>query len=390
MTAQSNIALVTIDTEAENLLKKAVTEKNDDALISVYRNVSALEKQLAESTFHVALVDIDPDPSRILNEVFYMITRYSDLRVLVLCSRFDNELVLQAMQSGARYFLQKKSIIDDFDKILQQMPVARSTTNGHAGSVITVVSASGGCGATTVAINLANELRLASSKNVLVVDFDDYYRTVSSYLAITAEYGVQDLLCRTEGIDENLIQSCAYKYMNDFHILVSRADEGSGNSGFTRHDNIAQLLEACKRAYGYTIVDAPRISDDITRQLVSISEKVLVVFQLTVKDIKFARSLLSTIASWIPSEKIIPVANRYNMRGLMVRLADGKRILGINDISRIRNDWHKTVMSINRGRPLSEIAPRSGVRHDYQRFAANLINSNGSNEKILMTGVQNG
>ena len=67
------------------------------------------------------------------------------------------------------------------------------------GSAVTILSAGGGCGATTLAVNLAAELGAIdpSSDPPLVVDLDYHYGAVSTYLAVQGDYGVLDLLNRT-------------------------------------------------------------------------------------------------------------------------------------------------------------------------------------------------
>jgi len=77
--------------------------------------------------------------------------------------------MLEAMQAGARHFMNKKSFGSELDNILERLLVDDVKVTSDLGQIVTVFSASGGCGATTVCLNLANELRLESMQPVLTL-----------------------------------------------------------------------------------------------------------------------------------------------------------------------------------------------------------------------------
>ncbi|GAG17794.1 unnamed protein product, partial [marine sediment metagenome] len=256
-------------------------------------------------------------PSQVLYDLGTVITTHPETRVVVVSSTLNNELILQAMQVGARHFLRKESIASELVTVLQQLILDSAKSEVKLGSVISVFSAGGGCGATTVALNLANELRLASSRPILTIDLDSCYGAVSTYLGITAQYGIADVLAHKGTIDKYLIKSSAYNYMGDFDVLVSPVSVESAKSKSLQYGNLITVLEACRQAYGYTVVDAPRVAENVAKNLASVSKVVLVVFQLTVKDVKFARSLVSSLTqSRIAPERIIPLANRFKKKNL--------------------------------------------------------------------------
>lgn len=144
------------------------------------------------------------------------------------------------------------------------------------------------------------------------------------------------------------------------------------------------MLKACKKAYKYTVIDAPRLKKDAIENLADISEFVVIVFQLTIKDVKFARTLIALLQSRIPSEKILLLANRFEKRRSLIRLEDAKRVLGSDRIYHIRSSWHKIANSINCGKLLAEVAPRSKLRRDFQKLTSTIIEANcvGTNGKI--------
>ena len=371
VTSGSNILLVTKEDNTANIVKLALNQSEHMTLASICKEVSELRSYLTNTKVQAVVVDIDLDPSRVLYDLGEILHSYPDIYVVVVCSSFHKELVLQAMQAGARNFLEKNNITAELSEVLQHLAKNSKRKKTGLGSVISIFSASGGCGATTVTVNLASELRLLSSQPVLAIDLDNCYGAVSIYLGIKSQYGIADVMNRKGLIDKHLIRSSAYSYMEDFHVLASPASMDSPRTNSLEYENLPSVLEACRHLYGYTVIDAPRMPEGTMTNLASLSDIILIVFQLTVKDVYFARSMvLSLTKSGIASKKIMPLANRFKKRGLLVRLEDSKKALGLSSCQVIRSDWRNAMKSVNHGQPLVQVARGSGLQSDYRKLAA--------------------
>ncbi len=364
--------LVTSEQAIKDTVKSVLDNSGDVKLAGVCRDISELRSFLLKRKVKAVVVDIDPDPPRVLRELSSVLAIYPETYFAVVCSHFTKEMVLLAMQAGARHFLEKKTLSSELAKELRLLIGEDKKQGGGPRSlIVSVFSAGGGCGATTVAVNLANELRQLSSRPVLAVDLDSFYGTMSTYLGIKSQYGVADVLARKDQIDEHLIKSSSVAYAKDFHVLVSPVGAQSAGAQCLQLENVGQLLETCRQVYAFTVVDAPRMPESAAMTLAGLSDVILVVFQLTVKDVHFTRAIVSSLTkSGIASERILPLANRVKKRGPLVRLEDSKKAVGLTSCHAIRNDWRKAMKSVNSGHPLSQVAPRSGLRSDYRKLAA--------------------
>src|ERR1035437_3616809 len=132
--------------------------------------------------------------SRAVSHLEPIVKRFPDTRFVLLAAELQPALLLEAMQVGARHFMLKRAISADLSNALHRL--CPSSNADHGGRVITILSAGGGCGATTVAVNLANELQLHTSESALIVDLDCAYATVPSYLGLQGKFGLMDLLGR--------------------------------------------------------------------------------------------------------------------------------------------------------------------------------------------------
>jgi len=380
MTSQSNILLVTSEEAIEKAVKSVLTENGKMTLAGVCRSVSELRNYLSGKNVRAAIIDIDPDPSRVLFELRGILTAYPETYVVVLCSSFSKELILQAMQAGARHFLEKRTITSELSRELQSLIHDSARKQAALGSqVISIFSAGGGCGATTVAVNLADELRISSSKPVLVIDLDTSYGAVSTYLGIKSQYGIADVLAHKGAIDAHLIRSSAYSYREGFYVLPSPAGIEAPRVSSLRYESLTPACQACREIYAFTVIDAPRLPQPTSIEIAGLSDLVLVVFQPTVKDVHSARSIVSTLTkSGIAGEKILPLANRVKKRGPLIRLEDTKKAIGLTSCHPIRSDWRKAMKCVNQSRLLAHVAGRSGLRRDFRKLAAK-VRASGTN-----------
>ncbi len=367
-----DILLVTDEQATTETVKTVLKESDALALADVRKNLSDVRGYLSSRKAQAVIVDIDPDPPRMLRDLGMICNAYSETFILVVCSKLTKNLVLQAMQVGARHFIEKKNLGPELSEALQAlMPDGEKGTVARHSMVVTVFSAGGGCGATTVAVNLSSELQILTSEQILTIDLDACYGNVSTYLGIKSQYGIADVLApRKNVIDEHLIESSAYTYAEGFHVLTSPASVESPGTKLLQYENLPRTLDACRQSYGYTVIDAPRLPRTAIVELAGLSDIVLVVFQLTVKDVSSARSMVSLLTeSGLAREKIMPVANRVRRRGPLVKLEDSKNALGLSSCQAIRSNWSKAMKSLNHGQPLAQAARRSGLRKDFKRLA---------------------
>ena len=365
MTPKTKIFLVTKDKGTIHKIDAVAKNGSSIQVDEILPNLGRTEQYLETSGVCAGIVDIDPDPQQILADLEEMIRENPNLCTIVVSQDMNQELILSAMQAGARHFLQKGSIHEKLSGVMARL-LSHPGIKQKAGSILTVFSASGGCGATTVALNLANEMRIKTSKKVLVIDLDRCYGAASAYLDIKSEYGIEDVLSYEGTIDKNLIQSSSCSYKEDFHVLLSSsADSGKKKAHGWGSQNLADVLGACRQAYGFTVIDAPRMDEQTVKILSELSDFTIVVFQLTLKDLKFARSIISMFKDLgLSQDRLIPLANRFQKRGPMIGIDDGKRALGADNVYSIRSDWRNAVNCLNTGKTLADAAPRSAMRKD--------------------------
>jgi pilus assembly protein CpaE len=262
------------------------------------------------------------------------------------------------------------------------------------GKVITVLSSGGGCGATTIAVNLAWEIqiasRLADIGSMMIVDFDHRYGAIGTYLGIDAEYGAFDLFDRCGVIELQFIHNSFVTRIGQPTVLLSTARREMGQD-FADPDpcHIGQLLNHCRRSKSWTIIDAARVSTRTACELARHSDFTLVVTRLMINDIRIAQQLIRLLSGdgRPPVELVI---NQYRKRNAPIDLESVRDAMG-NDISAsitTLSECDSVSDAVNLGRALSDYAPRSMFRRDLQKFAERIaVNAAASATANLPVGA---
>jgi pilus assembly protein CpaE len=334
--------------------------------VDVCESLARLPERLRESHCPVVVVDLDPAPDRALRQLEPIIRQFPATRFVVISHDIRQEWLMQAMEIGARQFLLKNDVAGRLDDVLRRVaPQLPSDSEPETGTLVTLLSASGGCGATILAINLANELALATASPTLLVDLDTQYGSVASYLGLNSQFTIANVLAEPDRLDAELVRSTAVPYKEHFEVLLTPAAARPFETVPMQWENLCPVIEACKKAYTFTIVDAPRLPSHIAIDLAAASTIVFVVFEQDVEDLRVARAMIRTLREHgMGEDQVCALANRWSSGLGRISTNEARTALGACPMVRIRNDFRNAINSINSGQPLSEVARRRSALRD--------------------------
>lgn len=341
------------------------------------RDARELQMQLSAEPTPVALIDLDPQPRQVLAELERIVERYPATRFVALSDTIESSILMEAMQAGVRRVMPKEAIHSELANVLNRLAPHDDVVRGPAGQIITVLSAGGGCGATTICANLAAELVTAgrgATPSVLLIDLDSIYGALATYFGLAPQYGINSVLSYEGRRDVELVRSTTTVHSPQLHVLASPASTRPARAQLLDYTALPQIVSLAAQAYPHVLIDAPRLDPDVMGKLVSASSRVLLVFQLNVKDLRTARSMLDALVErGVSRQHIIGVANRFAKRPA-ISVEDAGRVLEGVEIRTVRNDYASALEGLNFGKTLSQVAPRSPLRKDLQDLAATLVN----------------
>jgi pilus assembly protein CpaE len=251
--------------------------------------------------------------------------------------------------------------------LLSESP-APAAVPAHTASakVWTVVGSVGGCGATTIAVELASALaRRALEKRVALVDLHLVDGSAAAYLGTNPQMMLAEASAAPDRIDAAMLDAFAMKVGEGFDLLAAPRD----SKAFTRVSQTAvcRMLEVACQVYDWIVIDLPRHQQPWTLDVLSGSDEVLVVSELTVPALLSARALAAEIEAELPeAEAPRIILNRLASRvfGPAPSLAEAEKALQRKADGGVTSDWEAAAASVNLGGSISHHRPRSKIVRD--------------------------
>jgi pilus assembly protein CpaE len=229
----------------------------------------------------------------------------------------------------------------------------------------TVVGSVGGCGATTIAVELATALsaRASPGRRVALIDLNLVDGAAAAYLGSTAMMNLAD--ASAERLDASMLVAFSMHISDSLDLLAAPRDPRA----FARvsQSAVCRMLEVAAQVYEWIVIDLPRHHQTWTLDVLAGSDEVLVVSELTVPALLAARSLASEVEGELPEgpqPRIIlnRLANR--VFGPAPSLAEAEKALQRKADGGITSDWEAAAASVNLGGSITHHRPRSKIVRD--------------------------
>ncbi|PKW27168.1 AAA family ATPase [Phycicoccus duodecadis] len=242
-----------------------------------------------------------------------------ELGVILLRTRVDVTALSQALRAGVREVVSA----DDHTAIADALRRSRDLTSklaGHAaggnvkeGRVVTVFSAKGGVGKTTLSTNTAVHLA-HSGLRTLLVDLDLSFGDVAISLQLVPTQSVYDAVSMSGHLDEDALRSIVVTH-EESGLDVLCAPNDPGDADRIPVPTVTELLKIARRYYDYVIVDTPPSFTEHVLAAIDISDSLVLIATLdipAVKNLRVAIDTLDMIGS--PKDARIIVLNRADAK----------------------------------------------------------------------------
>jgi pilus assembly protein CpaE len=228
--------------------------------------------------------------------------------------------------------------------------------------VIVFAHASGGAGATTLAVNAALHLarRGAGTRRVCLLDLDLQFGTVDLQFNLPVRSQLADLAANPERLDEQMLENMMVDGPDGVRVLT--APSTVLPLDIFRPATIGSILEFARRRYDDVVIDLPVALTAWTDMVLNHADKVFLVTQINVIALRTARMLLDTLfVEGLARGSISVVVNRYPAKGhgARITLNRGEEVLGLPVSACIPSDYPSIMESLDYGKPATLTAPHS-------------------------------
>jgi pilus assembly protein CpaE len=243
--------------------------------------------------------------------------------VLVVGPATDPKLILRAMQAGAERFLDREELDSDLDAVLTRL---FPRTGAEARQLLAVLSASGGCGASTVAVNLAVVLARAHGRCNLV-DLNMNKADLAPLLDVKPLYTLSDLCQNEDRLDRTMYEKLLTAHPSGVALLAGPRSYKEATA--LTAGGVGQAVALAREAFAHVVVDLENCFHDEQVAVLEQATRVLLVCRLDFTAVRNARRALDHLAVLgVPRDRIEVVINHAGLPNELP-VGDAEGALGV-------------------------------------------------------------
>ncbi|NJN95958.1 MAG: response regulator/pilus assembly protein [Anaerolineales bacterium] len=331
-------------------------------------------------------------------------------QIIMMSVQGEADYLRRSMLAGAREFLIKPfssdELVSSIRRVYQlgatrrqampamtQMPTGMSAatpaTTQEKGKIVTVFSAKGGVGCSTIAVNVAIALQQNAASKVALVDTSLQFGDVGVLLNLYASRTIADLASHIDELDNELINDIFIAHSSGIKALLAPPRPEVADT--VTPTLVVDVLERLRTMFDIIIVDTSSVLDDLVLSVLDISDKIIVVTTPEIPAIKNAKLLFEvTEALEYERERAMFILNKVDKR-INIRAEDIEANIKYKIEAQLPLDEKSVTTAVNQGVPYVLGDKNSLLTQATVAFSNHLVKSlNPSPEKVeapVRTGI---
>ncbi len=333
----------------------------------------------------IILVDLE-DSEAAIQTLHTLHSALPESWLVVTSEREKAELIIQAMQAGAREFLVQPIATEKLSQALERYLAEKQRNQNpkKAGAIYCVTAAKGGTGATSVAINLATAVAKGKQNKVALIDLDSPIGDAAAYLDVKPKFTVSDTLAASSRLDAVLLQTYA-RNCHGFALLPGPKEFLPGQMPDV--EALSVMFEVVRQAYTHTFVDLPASwNEEHLRVVIELSQAMVVVLTPELPAIWRTDRLLRFLVGSVGSEKLHLVLNRSVNRSDEIKNGEIEKAVNQPIFWSLPNDDHACREAVKLGGPLVSMN-NSQLANSYQELAYRLTGTVRPKKRRRFSGI---
>ena len=198
--------------------------------------------------------------------------------------------------------------------------VAARSLRTERGMIVSVYSAKGGSGRTTIAVNLAAGLARVHPGEVLLVDLSVPYTTSPLMLNLVPQSSLARIAQSGRDFEEGLLGAILY---HGSGVMVLPGVLAAEETDHLEASTVARALDALRRTFRHVIVDLPIALGELTLNALDVSDRVLVLVTPEITALTGTTEFLAVLrdAIGLPDSHVTVALNNRAAKPSMSRAA---------------------------------------------------------------------
>lgn len=275
-----------------------------------------------------------------------------DIGYVVTGPKLSADNLLTVMRAGATEYLprplSRDETLEAFRRVRRRAKPSDTAAPMELGKLVTLFSAKGGTGVTTVATNLSVALARQTSKEVLLIDLAPSMGTAAINMGLQPRYTYVDVIQNFHRIDEELLTSFLEKHESGVSILASPLAPADSDS--IGPEQVLALIRYCRRFFGFVVVDPGNSLNTTVNAVLMESEQQVLVLTPELPALRNLKRALDTVGRMNGKPPPMVVLNQFK-EGLGLSAKDVEDGLRLGLAAVLAKDDRVIFESINLGRP---------------------------------------
>lgn len=324
----------------------------------------------------ILVLEVSPGSPASLERLSAVRDLYPQLPVIAAVRDANLPLVRTLLKQGVRDVVGLPLPHAELVEILKEISAelqAELSSDIAQGQLITVMKSIGGVGATTVATHLASELAARNTaRGVCVLDLDLQFGDAASYLGLSNQLSIADLLEAGSRMDGELLRSVVTTTAQGLNVIAAPADMMPIEA--VNADQILRIIDLARQEFDFVVIDLPTNWTNWALSLVARSTAIFLIVELSVASLRQAKRQLQLLDNQgIRGNHINIVANRVEKRLFRtIDLESAAQALGHPVELSIHNDYPLVRAAHDQGVLIQQIRAKSKIVGDIANFLPRL------------------
>lgn len=366
------IVLVSADKAFVQETRAAFAASEKISLVTVERPVTDLRGEIQEADCGAVIIDMDASKLEEIESLQRVIRRLEGrIPVVVVTQEFDAAAVRILVQLQVADFLVKPLTTADLVRSCIRAIQGPGREEGGEAQICTFVPATGGVGATTLALQTAFQLHKSVTRgaSTCVVDLHLQQGTCAEYLDLEPRFDISEIENQPERLDRQLLDVMLSKHESGLCVLAAPPNPAEMRTYNT--DVVVRMLDLVSAYFDNVVIDMPRTWFPWTETVLLGSNRLYLVAEMTVPCLRHTQRLIQAIYETVGKEvKPQVIVNRFEQRMFEsgIKQTDVEEILGDHFSGGVANNYKLVREAVDRGVPLQEIDPDANVITDLKRI----------------------
>lgn len=332
---------------------------------------------LRSGATNVVLIDLDSGEADGLRALDELNAHTPETRVLIAAGNPDSGLILRAMRAGAADVLtipcEPAALAAALARPVRRLAGESSATT-HRGRVLSFLGAKGGCGATTVAVNLGVALSAPKSgkeRSVVVMDMDAPGGDLTAMLKLTPTYTLADIASNIHRLDMDLLNSMTLRHDSGMRCIAASV-EGRQNGDVTP-EQMAGIVGFLREHHDEVILAGGGLGA-VEMAAVNQAHLVHVVTSLGFLSLRKAQLMIGRLREFGVTGDALRVVVNHHDRGADLTVRDARHALEAPVAWTIPEDSRVADRAVNEGVPFSALG-RNRLQAAFDEYAVRLGSS---------------